>query len=105
MFKGKTPEGAGSNSAHNAASRNICETVMDQIGAKPEPGGCQMKRTLTLGLGAVLSLAVAAPLAGACSRDVYFGLEGQTVTGCTMDWFISDMDTNMWLYPRGLERV
>jgi hypothetical protein len=22
-----------------------------------------------------------------------------------MDWFISDMDTNMWLYPRGLERV
>ena len=21
-----------------------------------------------------------------------------------MDWFVSDMDTNMWLYPRGLER-
>jgi choloylglycine hydrolase len=22
-----------------------------------------------------------------------------------MDWFVSDMDTNLWLYPRGLERT
>jgi choloylglycine hydrolase len=43
--------------------------------------------------------------AAACSRAVYFGKEGQTVTGRTMDWFVSDMDTNMWLYPRGLERT
>ena len=64
-----------------------------------------MKRTFILGLGATLALTVAAPVAEACSRAVYFGLEGQTVTGRTMDWFISDMDTNMWLYPRGLERV
>ena len=21
-----------------------------------------------------------------------------------MDWFVSDMDTNLWAYPRGLER-
>lgn len=41
----------------------------------------------------------------ACSRAVYFGKEGQTVTGRTMDWFVSDMDTNMWLYPRGLART
>ncbi len=40
----------------------------------------------------------------ACSRAVYFGKAGQTVTGRTMDWFVSDMDTNLWLYPRGLER-
>jgi len=64
-----------------------------------------MKRTLTLGLGAALSLAVTVPVVDACSRAVYFGLDGQTVTGRTMDWFISDMDTNMWAYPRGLERV
>ena len=43
--------------------------------------------------------------AAACSRAVYFGKAGQTVTGRTMDWFVSDMDTNMWLYPRGLERT
>ena len=63
-----------------------------------------MKRTLKLGMGAVLSLTIAAAVADACTRAVYFGLESQTVTGRTMDWFISDMDTNMWLYPRGLER-
>lgn len=64
-----------------------------------------MKRTLKIGVGAVLSAAMAIPfVAEACSRAVYFGLEGQTVTGRTMDWFVSDMDTNMWLYPRGLER-
>jgi hypothetical protein len=64
-----------------------------------------MKRTLALGTTAALTLLMsAASVADACSRAVYFGLEGQTVTGRTMDWFISDMDTNMWLYPRGLTR-
>ena len=64
-----------------------------------------MKRTLAVGIGAFLSVAMAAPMvAEACTRAVYFGLEGQTVTGRTMDWFVSDMDTNLWMYPRGLER-
>ena len=64
-----------------------------------------MKRTLVLGVSAFLSMAMAAPIvADACSRAVYFGLEGQTVTGRTMDWFVTDMDTNLWMYPRGLER-
>jgi len=64
-----------------------------------------MKRSFALGAGAVLAMATMAPLAAeACSRAVYFGEDGQTVTGRTMDWFVSDMDTNMWLYPRGLER-
>ena len=54
---------------------------------------------------ALLSVSLLAPdLADACSRAVYFGKEGQTVTGRTMDWFVSDMDTNLWVYPRGLER-
>jgi choloylglycine hydrolase len=53
----------------------------------------------------LLAAALVAPdISDACSRAVYFGKEGQTVTGRTMDWFISDMDTNLWLYPRGLER-
>ena len=54
-------------------------------------------------IAALLSASLLAPtVADACSRTVYFGLEGQTVTGRTMDWFVSDMDTNMWAYPRGL---
>lgn len=64
-----------------------------------------MTRSLGLGIGAFLALAAVAPmLAEACTRAVYLGKEGQTVTGRTMDWFVSDMDTNLWLYPRGLER-
>lgn len=39
----------------------------------------------------------------ACSRAVYFGLEGQTVTGRSMDW-VEDMQTNLWIFPRGIER-
>lgn len=39
----------------------------------------------------------------ACSRAVYFGIEGQTVTGRSMDW-LEDMHTNLWIFPRGMQR-
>lgn len=62
-----------------------------------------MRRPITLAV--LLSASVLMPVvADACSRVVYFGKDGQTVTGRTMDWFVSDMDTNLWIYPRGLER-
>jgi choloylglycine hydrolase len=57
-------------------------------------------------LASLLCAALVAPaVTDACTRAVYFGKDGQTVTGRTMDWFVSDMDTNLWLYPRGLERT
>lgn len=60
--------------------------------------------TFRLPAALVLSAALVAPtLSEACSRAVYFGLEGQTITGRTMDWY-SPMGSNQWLYPRGLER-
>lgn len=59
-----------------------------------------------LALASLLCAALAAPaVTDACTRAVYFGKDGQTVTGRTMDWFASDMDTNLWRYPRGLERT
>ncbi len=62
-------------------------------------------KKLRLSIVTLLSALVLAPSnCNACSRAVYFGKAGQTVTGRTMDWFVSDMDTNLWLYPRGLER-
>lgn len=65
-----------------------------------------MKRKFALGLGALVSAVLVTPtVADACTRAVYFGLEGQTVTGRSMDWFNTDMDTNMWMYPRGLART
>jgi penicillin V acylase-like amidase (Ntn superfamily) len=59
-----------------------------------------------IAIASLLSASLIAPtISDACTRAVYFGKEGQTVTGRTMDWFMSDIDTNMWLYPRGLERT
>lgn len=59
-----------------------------------------------LALAALLSASLLTPvLAHACTRAVYLGKEGQTVTGRTMDWFEADLGTNIWLYPRGLTRT
>ena len=41
--------------------------------------------------------------ATACTRAVYFGKEGQTVTGRSMDW-VEDMQTNLWVFPHGMKR-
>ncbi len=52
-------------------------------------------------LGMVLSSA--ASHSEACSRAVYFGKDGQVVTGRSMDW-AEDMQTNLWVFPRGMAR-
>ncbi len=38
-----------------------------------------------------------------CTRAVYFGAEGQTVTGRTMDWF-EDMHADVFIFPRDMAR-
>lgn len=45
----------------------------------------------------------AATIADACTRALYFGKEGQTVTGRTMDW-AEETQTNLWIFPRGMAR-
>jgi choloylglycine hydrolase len=51
-----------------------------------------------------IALTVLPPqVAPACSRAVYFGKEGQTVTGRTMDWQ-EDLQSNLWIFPRGMKR-
>lgn len=65
----------------------------------------EMKRVLAMSVGAVLAAAVAPFAADACSRAVYFGKDGQIVTGRTMDWVRPDMSSNLWALPRGLEQA
>lgn len=60
------------------------------------------RRLITASLIAA-SLAGSFKIADACSRAVYFGKEGQTVTGRTMDWQ-EDMGTDLWIFPKGLKR-
>ena len=54
-------------------------------------------------VGCLFGWLVITPDARACTRAVYFGKEGQTVTGRSMDW-VEDMQTNLWIFPRGMKR-
>lgn len=38
-----------------------------------------------------------------CTRLVYLGVDGNIITGRSMDWK-SDLDTNLWALPRGMAR-
>ena len=38
-----------------------------------------------------------------CTRFVYQGPEGRILTARSMDW-VTDTGTNLWRFPRGLER-
>ena len=49
------------------------------------------------------ALAVFPPQAEACTRAVYLGPDGMTVTGRTMDWR-EDPLTNLYIFPRGVVR-
>lgn len=55
---------------------------------------------LLCGLAAASSLPAAVE---ACTRAVYLGPEGMTVTGRTMDWR-EDPHTNLYIFPRGVAR-
>jgi len=52
---------------------------------------------------ATIAIAATSLPALACSRAVYFGKAGQTVTGRTMDWK-EDIQSNLWIFPRGMAR-
>ncbi|MCC5863103.1 MAG: choloylglycine hydrolase, partial [Gammaproteobacteria bacterium] len=41
--------------------------------------------------------------AEACTRAVYLGPEDRILTGRSMDWKLP-MVSNLWVFPRGMER-
>lgn len=61
-----------------------------------------MKTRLPIVLG-VAALAFLPTESPACTRAVYLGPEGMTVTGRTMDWR-EDPLTNLYIFPRGTAR-
>ncbi|MEY1661710.1 linear amide C-N hydrolase [Isoalcanivorax beigongshangi] len=55
-------------------------------------------------LTAALSLTLlATSVSYACTRVVYQGQQGQVLTARSMDWKL-DVGTNLWAFPRGMER-
>ncbi|MCA1538089.1 linear amide C-N hydrolase [Bradyrhizobium sp. NBAIM03] len=59
------------------------------------------QRILSAGLAALL--AIAPSIAPACTRLVYLGVNDQVITARSMDWK-SDVETNLWIFPRGMAR-
>lgn len=59
-----------------------------------------LKHTLTIVAAAALSALQAYP----CTRVVYTGDDGSTITGRTLDWK-ADIGTNLYVLPRGLEHA
>lgn len=51
-----------------------------------------------------LSIIEGASLAEACTRVVYLGAQERVITARSMDWK-TDVDTNLWVFPRGLKRT
>ena len=58
---------------------------------------------LSARLLATAALSLPPLVAEACTRAVYFGADGQVVTARSMDWR-SDVATNLWIFPRGMDR-
>ncbi|HEY1781690.1 MAG TPA: linear amide C-N hydrolase [Roseiarcus sp.] len=46
---------------------------------------------------------LAAPVAQSCTRALYVGNDGTVLTGRSMDWK-EDMHTDLWAFPRGIQR-
>lgn len=66
------------------------------------PGPSLSRYGLRFGL-IVLLLTAQLPGAGACTRALYLGEDGLVVVGRTMDW-LEDLQTNLWIFPRGMAR-
>ncbi|MCX5592066.1 linear amide C-N hydrolase [Alcaligenes endophyticus] len=61
-------------------------------------------KTSVLTLAAAVCTALAAPAALSCTRFIYHGADEQVMTARSMDWK-SDVETNLWIFPRGMERT
>ncbi|NEI72595.1 linear amide C-N hydrolase [Rhizobium lusitanum] len=63
----------------------------------------RIKMKFLLSCLACLSLVFSEVGAGACTRLVYLGPNGNVITARSMDWK-SDVATNLWILPRGISR-
>lgn len=57
----------------------------------------------TLLAAALAAASVLAAPSQACTRMVYLGANGDVITARSMDWKL-DIGTNLWVFPRGIER-
>ena len=58
---------------------------------------------LCAALVAIALMITSGQQANACTRAVYLGQNNTVITGRSMDW-AEDMQTNLWIFPRGMKR-
>lgn len=51
----------------------------------------------------IVATSIASTVTYACTRVVYHGANGLVITARSMDWKV-DVETNMWIFPRGMHR-
>ena len=83
------------------ARRSVCRAGLHHICIGSGKNSVVMKKSILSLLG-IVSLTAEQP-AEACTRAVYLGPDGMTVTGRTMDWK-EDPHTNLYIFPRGIAR-
>lgn len=60
-------------------------------------------KALTLAMSLIAIHALSAPLADACTRFTYNGMDNSVITGRSMDW-IDNLHTDLWAFPAGISR-
>jgi len=58
---------------------------------------------LTLTFASLLAILLISNPASACTRFIYDAGDAQVMTGRSMDW-LEDLHSDMWIFPRGMER-
>ena len=62
------------------------------------------RHTIRLAALCLATGTIAAPAAEACTRVLYETGTGTYITGRNMDWNDLKMETDFWVFPRGIER-
>ncbi|MBN9017202.1 MAG: linear amide C-N hydrolase [Rhizobiales bacterium] len=63
----------------------------------------RLHASLTAAVAAIALTSASLVPADACTRAVYLGSDDVVITGRSMDW-AEDMHTNLWVFPKGIER-
>ncbi len=76
---------------------------MNPVLAEEENLMKSFRASLKAAVAAIALVAAGLAPATACTRAVYIGSDNTVITGRSMDW-AEDMGTNLWIFPRGMER-
>lgn len=82
----------------------LCLLIKSPIfNTQPSQKGIFMSQLVKTTLASALLATFLISPTDACTRALYVGNDNTVLTGRSMDW-AEDMQTNLWVFPRGMER-